>query len=393
MARARDQCRMTKQFATGDFRTDRFDLSGVLAHAAEPGVITIDPAGGIVGLNQTAERLTRLAAAEVAGGSYEVLPGPLRETVAGTLKSGQGTADRSLVLSVDASGKFIVCVGTLVIRDADARPTAILLIMHDLTAARDLEVKTERLQRLAQLGILSAGVAHEIKNALVAIKSFAEWLLEQESPETEMVTLVVQEANRINSLVGQLLKLAGPAKPIFSQVQAHDSIQNALRLVKHQFKNRNIELIVSLEARSDTIRGDAKQLEQALINLLMNAVEAMGESGQLRVATEVVFATEWVSKFEPRVRKQQLQITIADNGSGIPAQVLDQLYAPFRTTKAGGTGLGLAITRRIVVAHGGQIAVESEVGRGTVFKITLPLAHGTASNGNVTAVPAAPRVA
>jgi signal transduction histidine kinase len=384
---------MTKLFATGDFRTDRFDLSGVLAHAAEPGVITMDPAGRIVGLNQTAERLTRLAAAEVVGGLYQVLPDPLRDTVAGTLKAGQGMPDRSLVLSVDASGKSIVCVGTLMIRDARNQPTAILLIMHDLTAARDLEVKTERLQRLAQLGILSAGVAHEIKNALVAVKSFAEWLLEQDSPEAEMVTLVVQEVNRINSLVGQLLKLAGPAKPIFTEVQAHDSVHNALRLVKHQLKNRNIELLVSLEAKSDTIRGDAKQLEQALINLLMNAVEAMGEAGQLRVTTEVVFATEWVSKFEPRLRKEQLQITIADTGTGIPAQVLDQLYAPFRTTKAGGTGLGLAITRRIIVAHSGHIAVESEVGRGTVFRITLPLAHGPASNREATAVPFSPRVA
>jgi signal transduction histidine kinase len=197
--------------------------------------------------------------------------------------------------------------------------------------------------------------------------------LEQNTSEGDMVSLVVQEVNRINSLVGQLLKLAGPAKPIFTEVQVHESIQNALRLVKHQLKNRNIELTVTLEAGSDLVRGDAKQLEQAFINLLLNALEAMGEAGRLTVASEVVFATEMVSKFEPRSRKEQLQITVRDTGSGIPTQVLEQLYAPFRTTKPGGTGLGLAITRRIILAHGGRIVVESEVGRGTAFKITLPI--------------------
>jgi signal transduction histidine kinase len=377
---------MTKLFTKGDFRTDRFDLSGVLAHAAEPGVITIDSTQRIVGLNAPAERLIHLSAAAVLGNAIEVLPRPLRETVEETLAKDQGVSDRPLVLANDREEKTIVFVSTSLVRSAADRPMAVLLILHDLTAAREFEVKTERLQRLAQLGILSAGVAHEIKNALVAIKSFAEWLLEKNSSEADMVSLVVQEVNRINSLVGQLLKLAGPAKPIFDDVRAHDSIQNALRLIKHQLKNRNIELVVSLEARSDVVRGDAKQLEQALINLLLNAVEAMGTTGQLTVTSEVVFATELVSKFEPRARKQQLQILIRDTGSGIPAQVLEQLYSPFRTTKPGGTGLGLAITRRIVLAHGGQIMVESEVGRGTAFKIILPLARRAVTKGVVSTV-------
>lgn len=378
---------MTKLFTRGDFRTDRYDLSGVLAHAAEPGVITIDSTQRIVGLNATAERLTRLSAEAVLGGSMGVLPVVLRELVEETLKKDAGVQDRSLVLPTNENGKAIVFLNTLLVRDTGGRPTAVLLILHDLSAAREFEVKTERLQRLAQLGILSAGVAHEIKNALVAVKSFAEWLLEKKSSEADMVTLVVQEVNRINSLVGQLLKLAGPAKPVFSEVRAHECIENALRLIKHQLKNRNIQLVVALEAGFDSIRGDAKQLEQAFINLLMNAVEAMGETGRLTVSSEVVFATDVVSKFEPRVHKQQLQITFRDTGSGIPAQVLEQLYSPFRTTKPGGTGLGLTITRRIVIAHGGRIAVESEAGQGTSFKITLPLARAGVTNGRASALP------
>ncbi len=263
-------------------------------------------------------------------------------------------------------------VNALLVRCGSGDELGVLLTFHDLTSAREFEMKVERLQRLASLGVASAGVAHEIKNALVAIKSFAELLLEKQ-PDLEMGNLVVQEVNRINVLVGQLMRLAGPVRSVFTEVSVHESLANALRLVKHQFKNRSIELAIALEADRETVRGDAKQLEQAFINLLLNAVEAVGETGELKVATEVVVATEMISKFEPVRRQEQLQITIRDSGSGIPAQVRAHLFSPFQTTKPGGTGLGLAITRRIVVSHGGRITADSELNRGTCFRITLPL--------------------
>ncbi|MCL4181591.1 MAG: hypothetical protein KJ072_28120, partial [Verrucomicrobia bacterium] len=268
--------------------------------------------------------------------------------------------------------RTVLQANALPVRSGNGDALGVLLTFHDLTSAREFELKVERLQRLASLGVVSAGVAHEIKNALVAIKSFAELLLEKQQ-DIEMVSLVVQEVNRINSLVGQLMRLAGPVHPVFSEIKVHESMQNALRLVKHQVKNRSIDLAIALDARLDTVRGDAKQLEQAFINLLLNAIEAMGETGRLTVATEVVFATELISKFEPRTRRQQLQITIQDSGSGIPAQIRANLFSPFQTTKPGGTGLGLAITRRIVVSHGGRITVDSDPGQGTCFRITLPL--------------------
>jgi two-component system, NtrC family, nitrogen regulation sensor histidine kinase GlnL len=220
--------------------------------------------------------------------------------------------------------------------------------------------------------VVSAGVAHEIKNALVAIKSFAELLLEKQQ-DHEMLGLVVQEVNRINSLACQLMRLAGPTHPVFSEVNVHESLQNALRLVKHQVKNRSIKLEIELEANQVTIRGDAKQLEQAFINLLLNAIEAMDDTGRLTVSTQVAYSTEFISKFEPRTRRHQLQVTIADTGPGIPAPIRAHLFSPFQTTKPGGTGLGLVITRRIVVSHGGMIKVESEPNRGTCFRITFPL--------------------
>jgi two-component system, NtrC family, nitrogen regulation sensor histidine kinase GlnL len=363
---------MSKHRKQGSFRTEQLDLSGTLARSAEPGVVFIDEARRIALFNLSAERLTQLHAADIVGDGIEVLPAPLAETIDEVFNSAGVVVDRALVLQREGKLRTVVLANALPVRGGSGDALGVLLTFHDLSSAREFELKVERLQRLAILGVVSAGVAHEIKNALVAIKSFSELLLEKQQ-DHEMVGLVVQEVNRINSLACQLMRLAGPTHPVFSEVNVHESLQNALRLVKHQVKNRSIELEIELEAPQVTIRGDAKQLEQAFINLLLNAVEAMGDTGRLKVSTQVVYSTEFISKFEPRTHRQQLQITIQDTGPGISAHIHANLFSPFQTTKPGGTGLGLVITRRIVVSHGGLIKVESEPNRGACFRITFPL--------------------
>ena len=380
---------MSNQRSKGSFRAERLDLSGALVRSADPGVIILDEARRIAVFNLSAERVTQLRAADVIGYGHDILPASLRDLVDEVFKRESAVVDRALVLEPPGKPRTVLLVNALQVRCGTGDALGVLLTFHDLTSARDFELKVERLQRLASLGVASAGVAHEIKNALVAIKSFAELLVEKQQ-DLEMGSLVVQEVNRINSLVGQLMRLAGPVRSVFTEVNVHESLENALRLVRHQFKNRNIELVIALEAAKETVRGDAKQLEQAFINLLLNAVEALGETGRLKVATEVVLATEMISRFEPLTRKEQLQITIQDSGLGIPAQVRANLFAPFQTTKPGGTGLGLAITRRIVVSHGGRITVDSEPSRGTCFRITLPLIPGKPSE--VTSSTVAPAV-
>ena len=379
---------MSKQRKLG---VERLDLSGALARSAEPGVVVVDEARRIAVFNLSAERVTQLRAADIVGDLIEVLPAPLAQIIDDVFQGAGVIVDRALVLQGEGKSRTVLLANAMPVRGGSGDALGVLLTFNDLTSAREFELKVERLQRLASLGVVSAGVAHEIKNALVAIKSFAELLLEKQQ-DVEMVSLVVQEVNRINSLAAQLMRLAGPVHPVFSEINVHDSLQNALRLVKHQVKNRSIELVVELEATRANIRGDAKQLEQAFINLLLNAVEAMGETGRLTVSSQLVFSTEFISKFEPRTRKQQLQIAIQDNGSGIPAHVRANLFSPFQTTKTGGTGLGLVITRRIVVSHGGTITVESEPNLGTCFRITFPLAPVKAAEiaapAEETAVPA-----
>jgi PAS domain S-box-containing protein len=353
-------------------RTERLNLWGVLFRSVEPAIVVIDAQRNVTAFNRVAERITGLQAQAVLGQKMAGLPSPLQQVIEETFVSGKPVADRTVVLFPDAEEKLAVHTNTSLCANASGLPLVVVAVFHDLDSARKLERRIRRLERLASIGTLSAGVAHEIKNALVAIKSFAD-LLAQRNQDVEMTSLISREAKRIDSLVNQLLKFAGPAKPTFATVSLHEVIENSLRLVQHQLKVRKIRLVRALDAGHDQVQGDAKQLEQALINLLLNAVEAMEEMGTLTVATELVVATEHISRAEPKGTKEQIQVSIKDTGSGIPPELATRLFVPFMTTKPEGTGLGLAITARIIQEHRGRIKVESEVNKGTIFKIMFPV--------------------
>jgi signal transduction histidine kinase len=224
------------------------------------------------------------------------------------------------------------------------------------------EQNMRRLDRLASLGLLSAGMAHEIKNGLTAIQTFIELLL-QKGEDRELAEVVGRELKRIDSLVSQMLRFAAPGKNEFASVHAHDLLDHSLRLVEHQISGKLISLKRDYSAAPDTVRGDEFQLQQAFMNLLFNAIEAMGTNGDLTVATEI-------AKDAPGER--QLQIKIKDTGVGIAPENLGRLFEPFFTTKKNGTGLGLAISQRIVNEHGGGISTRSEVNKGSTFTISLP---------------------
>ena len=353
-------------------RTERLNLWGALFRSLEPALLAVDAQRNVTAFNRVAERATGLEAQALLGRPMSGLPAALQQAIEETFVSGKPVTDRTFVLFPDAEEKMTVHANTSLCVDASSRPLVVIAVFHDLDSARKLERRIRRLERLASIGTLSAGVAHEIKNALVAFKSFAD-LLEQRNQDVEMSALVSREANRIDSLVSQLLKFAGPAKPTFSSVNLHEVIENSLRLVQHQIKVRKIHLVRALDAGFDNVQGDAKQLEQAVINLLLNAIEAMEETGTLTVATEVVVATDHISRAESKGKREQIQVSIKDTGSGIVPELFTRLFVPFVTTKPEGTGLGLAITARIIQEHRGRIKVESEVNKGTTFKIMLPL--------------------
>jgi signal transduction histidine kinase len=247
----------------------------------------------------------------------------------------------------------------------------VALLLQDVNALTHAEQRLRQLDRLASVGTFAAAMAHEIKNALVVGKTFFDLLLEK-NQDADVVELVRRELRRVESLVSQMLRFTGPDKPAVADVRLHEVLNHSLRLVDGQLRDRQVNLQRDFAAYSDLIRGDEYQLEQAFVNLLLNAVEAMGLDGELSIATEAIAAA--ASRGAPRGMRgrSQIRITIQDSGIGIPAEAAARLFSPFFTTKAGGTGLGLFITQRIIREHGGVISVKSKPGQGTAFQIQLP---------------------
>jgi signal transduction histidine kinase len=221
----------------------------------------------------------------------------------------------------------------------------------------DIPQNLQRLDRLANLGLLSASVAHEIKNGMVAVNTFCQVMLEK-GEDHEMAEMVRRELKRIDGLVSQMLRLAAPKPANLAMVDVHDLLDLTLRLFEQQINARMITVRRDYGTAHARVSADESQLQQAFMNLFLNAIEAMGQGGELTVATANSGG--------------QLQISIRDTGAGIPAGDFAHIFETFFTTKRNGTGLGLAIVRHVVDQHHGLIDVQSEVGRGSTFSITLP---------------------
>ena len=246
-----------------------------------------------------------------------------------------------------------------------AEPRLKSFMLQTKSAGERIEENLVRLNRLSSLGLLSAGAAHEIKNALVAGKAFIDLLLEKHE-DSELAEIVRRELSRIDAIVSQILHFASPAPRASGPVNVHQVLDHSLRLIQPQVDGKMITVRQELFARETIVNGDEFQLQQAFVNLLLNGIQAMGSEGTLSVETTILGA-------EPRPPNSRLEVKVSDTGVGIPLDHQEKLFEPFFTTKTRGTGLGLAITRQIIQEHGGTITVKSDPGAGAQFIILLPL--------------------
>ena len=243
-------------------------------------------------------------------------------------------------------------------------------------------------EKLKAVATLASGLAHEIKNPLTTLKAFSEHVpLKKDDPEfmQRYEKIVPQEIERINTLLQELLAFAKPSTPQRQSVNPNEIIQNLLALLEHKFKTSNVSVITRLNA-STNIAADPNQLKQALLNLILNAIDAMPNGGMLTVSTETLSFPHASSgnlvlakQLDARLihsgmtkKDDTFTITISDTGCGIAPQDLKHIFDPFFTKKEKGTGLGLSITQGIIEKHGGKITVDSKLNQGTTFKITLP---------------------
>jgi len=237
--------------------------------------------------------------------------------------------------------------------------------------------------RLAALGEMAAGLAHEIRNPLGAIKGAAQCLepRPRAGEEGEFLDVIVEEVNRLNGVVTQFLDYARPLKQSFGTVDINEVVGRTIRLIQNEIPGR-LALVMELGENLPAVEGDPEQLKQVLINLVQNAIQALGTApGTIRVRTR------GPERFaDLRASGEFVEIDVADDGPGIPPEQQPNIFVPFFTTKQKGTGLGLAICQRLVKSHGGSISVQSKVGEGSTFVVRLP-AVDTAGTARLTEPP------
>ena len=334
------------------------------------GVILIDGKKKVASLNDQAKHLLGLNPDQADPPPLAALPPAIRAMARAALASGKSPADCQFELKAAGRGPVTLRLSAVPMQPG-RKNSGVVLVLNDLTPARQIEQHIGRLDRLASIGTLAAGMAHEIKNALVAGKTFVDLLLEK-NKDTELVEVVRRELGRIDSIVSRMRKFAGSARPAFREVSLHEVLDHSLRLVQPQLERKLVAINRSFQAAPDLLHGDDYQLQQAFVNLFLNALEAMGPNGTLTVATDLLPPGAAPAKPANPSDHAQLRLTITDNGIGVTPENMERLFQPFFTTKPNGTGLGLLITRRIIQEHRGDITVQSEPDKGTAFQILLP---------------------
>jgi two-component system sensor histidine kinase HydH len=257
----------------------------------------------------------------------------------------------------------------------DSGPSVALVMIQPIIPPADTEAQLWRLERLAGLGTVAASMAHEIRNALVAGKTFLDLLLEK-NQDSEISGIVRRELDRIDGIATRMLKFASPPAAVRKPVRLSEVLQHMLRLVKAQSEGKSVSISQEFAAEPDLVLADPAELEQAFFNLLLNAVDATAAHGTIMVNTRRLESAPAVGVLQKTAEKSWVGVTIQDSGSGIAPEHLARLFEPFFTTKAHGTGLGLLITKRIIQQHSGELKVESTLGKGTCFQISLPALPG-----------------
>ncbi|HTI36662.1 MAG TPA: ATP-binding protein [Vicinamibacterales bacterium] len=258
--------------------------------------------------------------------------------------------------------------------DAQGELAGATLFFKDLTRVEQLEERERLRDRLAALGEMAAAIAHEVKNPLAGIEVMAG-ILKRQMPESEdaqtILGDIIKEAKMANAIVIEVLDFVRPIRLQVEQIALAEVVDDAVSTAESHASRGDVKISLALPGDLPRLQGDTHQLRQLFTNLLVNAFEALGGSGDVQISASAVAEEEsgpGIDNAGPMI-----QVTVSDSGPGIPAEVIDRIFSPFFTTKPQGSGLGLAIVRKIVDAHDGRIDVGARPGGGTMFRVTLPV--------------------
>lgn len=344
------------------------------------GLVTVDQANRVTSLNPEAERITGLKGGDVLGRDIsEALPGlwtALNDTGLMEKHGEERHAPREQeVRCVFGDGRRVPLALTATTVAAPSRNglnSGYAFILRDLGEIRRLQAEIRRQDRLVALGHMAAGIAHEIRNPLSAIKGLARFFREispEGGEEARVAGIMTQEVQRLDRVVGDLLELARPDKLNLTSISPVLLLERATNLVRADMDKLGIRYTQEIPSPCPEVMLDADRMTQVLLNLFLNAIQAMPGGGAL--TTRIRFQSR--SGEEAPGSGDILLLDIEDTGEGIPKDKIQQIFSPYYTTKAQGTGLGLSLVQKIVEAHDGEIEVAGTAGKGTRFTLHLPL--------------------
>ncbi|MBU0731222.1 MAG: PAS domain S-box protein [Proteobacteria bacterium] len=330
------------------------------------GVIATDASGKIKTFNHFAETITRIDYRNAVNKRpASILPNPFAEQFSEEMS--QEIFDNEVVHTSENGQLLILNMSAVSIRDASNQFLGRVLLIHDITELKKLEKEIQRKDRFVALGKMAAGVAHEVRNPLSSIKGFATLLGSKFNPgskEDEAAQLLVQEVERLNRSITELLNYSKPLPLNKTAINLKTFLLNSLQLIESDAQELNILVKPDLQDTSTELSVDTDRMNQVLLNIYINALQAMKPGGTLTISTVT--------------NNNQIDIIIEDTGCGIDAENIRRIIDPYFTTKPNGTGLGLAIVQKIVEEHGGSIAFESVLDLGTRVAISLPTTDGQA---------------
>lgn len=355
------------------------DFNESVLQEMENAVVVLDARERVVVYNPAAERLFGTPASEAVGRPAHILPPGVADCMRRALETGELQHGDQIDITRDGGRHVPLACSASPLRTPWGSPggppdsQGAVAVISDLSLLRELERERQEAERLALIRLISAGMAHEIRNPLVAIRTFAELAPKRlHDPEfsSNFLTVAQQEISRIDKLLSDLLTLSKPADAVVEPIPTNAICERVVRSVSARVETRNQTITIeTAEPDADPggrlhPQGDPARVQQAVMNLVTNAVEAEPEGGQIRITTERATDDE---------RGPVVLVRVHNRGSYIPPESLDDIFRPFYSEKPEGTGLGLAISQTIVEEHGGRLSVTSSRADGTEFIVALPL--------------------
>lgn len=325
------------------------------------GIIVTSSGREITFGNDIAAAMLGLSRKEIIGAAAaDVLP-PSLNNLLQDLAEKNSIVDQEIRIGFNQDRELILSVSATDILTAENNFVGHMLILRDLTQVRRLQQTIRKQEKLAAIGNLAAGVAHEVRNPLSSIKGYATYfgsLFEPGSEKRKAAETMTAEVERLNRVISELLEIARPSDIKPKQTDLAFLINSSLRLVHQDAETANVEIKTAVDPNIGSLRVDPDRITQALINLYLNGIQAMPGGGILTVTV--------------KKRGEGASIDIRDTGLGIPETVQGNIFNPYYTTKNTGTGLGLAIVQKVVEAHGGVMEVRSQENKGSSFTMYLP---------------------